>query len=77
MLKKSKTIGDIKKIRITPLPLPVCGWVVAASGCHIVLILRTIEEGANAPFEEKLDPYKSSLVRAHYPVMRYRTQGLS
>ena len=42
-----------KKIRITPLPLPECGWVVAASGCHIVLILRTIEENIdnNASFE--------------------------
>ena len=62
MLKKTKTIGDIKKIRITPLPLSECGWVVAASGCNIVLILRTIEEGANAPFEEKLDPYESPLL---------------
>jgi hypothetical protein len=36
--------------------------VVAASGCHIVLILRTIEGGANAPFEEKLDPYEGALL---------------
>jgi hypothetical protein len=69
MLKKSKTIDQsviyIKsiKIRITPLPLPECGWVVAASGCHIVFILRTIEGGANAPFEEKLDPYEGVLVQ--------------
>jgi len=28
----------------------------------MVLILRTIEGSANAPFEEKLDPYKSALL---------------
>ena len=29
----------------------------------MVLILRTIEGSANAPFEEKLDPYKSALLQ--------------
>ena len=66
MLKRSKTIGDTKNFRVTPFSLPECGWVVAASGCHIVSILRTIEGGANAPFEEKLDPYESDLVLYYY-----------
>ena len=64
MLKKSKTIGDIKNFGVTPFPLPKCRWVVAASEYHIALILRTIEGRANAPFEEKLDPYESDLVQS-------------
>eukprot|EP01047_Picozoa_sp_COSAG01_P032694 COSAG01_NODE_2376_length_7801_cov_20.055700_1_plen_40_part_10 len=35
---------------------------VSYYGCHIVSILRTIEGGANAPFEEKLDPYEGVLL---------------
>ena len=31
----------------------------------MVLILRTIEGSANAPFEEKLDPYESSLLHVN------------
>ena len=53
--KVEEKMSEIFFSRVTPFPFLVCWRVVAVSGCHIFLILRTIEGRAIAPSEEKLD----------------------